>query len=556
MNKKNNSKTTKEPKKITKAAKKTSFGDIHSHYNNQVDLITSPKNQANKKKPVGKSPGSKNLLGKKPGPVRNSDIRKNEAYTKLFAYLIFVLFIFYIGGYFFVLANRETTDSTTVISGAIDEPLIAKGAIIRDETLFKSPVDGDVIYYVEDNEKIKSGTHVVSIQNSDNVDDILVELDNLDNKIFELQERRDDFSIAQKDAKRLASEIKLSIDNSMAGFSENNMGAFYRLKDNLDKKINVRNQLLLQEEATALKSYSEERQLALDSLDSNNQKIESPGSGIVSYYIDGFEVLFNFENLYSLTKANINSASKDKTVFNNKTVKQGDMVFKIINSNTWYIASYIDTAFIETWKEGDEKTISIEYNKNYDELNALVDRVIPGENESYVVFKLTSKVLNYINMREVNFKLSNSNEEGLKVINSAVTEMLLLKIPEKYIYGPDNDRIKHMVNGELKEETIRKYAPDQEYIWVVQQYPNIQYGDSVIDPNNPADTFKIEESMNINGVYLINSGIAKFARVYIKESVNGFTILEPSAEQGIRAYDVIVTDASGVTEGQRIYKKN
>ncbi len=526
--------------------KKTTFGDIHNQYNSQVDLINPTRKQT---KPAPK---------KKPNAEyqRKKNNRKNEFYTKLFALFVFVLFVFYIGGYFAVLMNRETISSTTVLSGAIGQPSISKGVIIRDETVYNAPAAGNVQYFVADNEKIKSGTVVASIQNSDNIDDILIELDNLDQKIYELQERRDDFSIAQKDAKRIAGQIKTGIDNTMFDFSTYNMDSIYKTKSGVDKKVSVRNQRLLQEDTGSVKSLSGERQMALDKFEENETPMKVVTSGIVSYYIDGFEDRFNFTNLYSLSKEHIKSATNDKTVVTSKEVIKEDKVFKLINSNTWYIASYVDPEAVEDWKEGEAKRIAIENSQTYHDVDVIVDRIITKQKEAYVVFKITNKVLDYINMREVNIKITGGADEGIKVPNSAVAEMLLLKIPKKYIYGKNSNLVNRMVNNEVKEVAISKYLSDEENIWVLQKYSIIQYGDIIVSAEDSSDTFKVEESMNIYGVYKINSGLAKFARIYIKEVSDGFTILDPDVEQGISSHDVIVTDAINVEEGQKIYKKN
>jgi len=478
--------------------------------------------------------------------------RQRLTQGKSLIYIVFIFICIYFIGYGFVFMSRESIPFDTIQYGSIDEPKTVKGIIIRDETIYKSTADGAVIFNVSDKEKVKGGTEVCSVRDEKAVKSLEDNLTDINKSIFTMQENRSELSLFYEDVKKINSQIKDIVDANIYNFSVFNIDAVNDFKAAVQKKIDTRNQMLLSENRGSLTELVEKKKEQEDAISKSILTLSAKNGGIVSYYTDGLEESINIGKLDAITKeqTNMETETYDLKTF----VSANDRVFKIVNSNEWYIAAYIPNSYIEDWKEDDSVVIYTDNDKTNGEISAVVHKLVNNSDESYVVLKITKYLLDYIDTRSINFEISRS-EKGLKIPLSSIATKTILKIPKQYV--KDDSVIKVSADG--KENIIIENSggdKDGAFIYTPENDNVLKLGDKVQNPEVTDDVYEIKEVINIQGIYIINSGIAEFKTLNTEESAQNSThiIIKPENNPQIRLYDRILTDTSNVQEDDMIYR--
>ncbi len=483
----------------------------------------------------------------------NARYEKRQKFTqgKFLISVAFLFIIVYFIGYGLVFMSRDSIPFDTIQYGSIDEPKSVKGIVVRDETVYKSTAAGAVVYDVSDKEKVRNGTVVCNIRDEDTVKSLEADLDDINKRIFTMQENRDELSLFYDDVKILNSQIKDIVDETIYNFSVLNIGVVNDFKSSVQKKIDTRNQLLLSENRGSLTGLIEKKQEQEEAISKNILTMSAKNGGIVSYYIDGLEESININSIDKITKE---QTTMDTESFDIKTyVSPNDGVFKIVNSNDWYIAAYIPNSYIDGWKLNDSVNIYTDSDKTDGKILAKVYKLDSFEDESYVVLQITKDILNYIDKRSINFEISKS-EVGLKIPLSAVVSKTILKVPKEYV---KDDYVIKVSENENENIFIENSGSDSEgnFIYTPETDGGLKLGDNVLKPDSIDDIYEIKDVINIQGVYIINSGIAEFKTINTEGFSENSThiVINPENNPKIRLYDRVLTDTSNVKEEEIIY---
>ncbi len=487
----------------------------------------------------------------------NERREKRQKFTqgKYLIYVVFAFIIIYFAGYGISFSLREDIAFDTIQIGSVDEPKSVKGIIIRDETVYKSSASGAIVYNVSDNEKVRNGSVVCSIRDEEAVKNLELNLNDINKSIMTMQENRDDLSLFYEDVKKVNSQIKGVVDEEIYNFSTFNIGIINDFKSSVQKKIDTRNQMLLSENRGSLTELAEKKKNQEELIAKNVLTMSAKNGGIVSYYTDGLEETINVSNIDKLTKE---QTTMDTESFDIKTyVSSGDKVFKIVNSNDWYIAAYIPNSYIEGWKPNDWVTVYSENDKTDGKISANIYKLESGESESYVVLKITKDMLDYIDKRSINFEISKS-DVGFKIPLSAVVQKTILKVPKEYVDENENSVIRVLDGGTKENIIIENSGSDSEgkFVYTLQNDGGLKLGDKLQNPESLEDIYEVKEVINIQGVYIINSGIAEFKTLNTEGSSENSThmIVMPENNSKIRLYDRVLTDTSNVEEEEKVYE--
>ncbi len=482
--------------------------------------------------------------------------RRNRMAFPIFVTL-FVLCFIYIIGCTYNFLTKKMVNYDVLSYGTIDTPKSAQGIIIRNEKVYNTNAAGVITYDVADNERVKKDTVVCSIKDEATVARMEAALDDINEDIMQLQTEREDISIYSDDVIKSNNEIKNIIDNSAMDYASMNIGKVYELKSNIQKQLDTRNQLLLSESKGALGDLVSQKNEQEELLNSNISKIAVDESGIVSYYIDGMEDKLNTDTMLTLSKSDTTASVSPENSFKT-SVRSGTPAFRLVTSNVWYIAAYIDSSYISEWEKGDTNhTIYAKDSSGKKHtLDCTVDD-ISGDaksKEKYVILRITKDMPDFIDMRNITFDIENT-DRGFKIPNSAIAEETLLRIPADYIDDASNV---YKVTGETvtavpvtvsgtNEETKESYIPVQLGV--------INVGDTIKKPASD-DTFAIADVLNTKGIYVVNTGIAEFRTINMTNSIsnNTHTILDPSVNTNIYVYDRILTDIKNVQKEDKVYE--
>lgn len=491
------------------------------------------------------------------------------------------LFSISVGGTLYKYATKKDIATMVVPMGSVDIPRVINGIIIRDEAVYRSNAGGNVDFWVADKQKVKSGTVVCSIKNPETTKALENQSEILSQKILDMQSLRTEVSAFTHDVSNINKKIKSDIDKNLFLLSGDDFSAVYKLKDSVEKNINKRNELLLSEGKGSLESYVNENRQYSEKLSQSIATVSVTEGGIVSYVVDGFEELLNFSNMDQVRKEETVMQIVPKISERVKETSEGSEVFKIVKSNEWYIASYIENDLTLNWKESDTVKLYLDKDGEYMGIDFKIEELERREKESFVLFKSNKQMYDFLDMRSVSFKTYDSIYSGIKIPENAITERTFLKIPEDYVINSKGrDVVYKLINDKTEEvaismKSLRLNEDKGGYVYVMQDFNNIKRGDTVIMPekekdsegeenapaaNNLEKTYVIDEIVVSKGVFKANSGIASFTSISTEgmtKGNNGYVILPASPEgsaSGIKIYDIIVSDAVNnyIQEGDRI----
>lgn len=501
---------------------------------------------------------SKKLSRSRPVPEYIHTHRRGRSISRsasVVAGIFFVFVLIYLVRSLYAFLMTPHIPTEVIKSGSIDLPRSVSGIIIRDEYVSAAGRQGRVTFSVNDYDRVKPGMTVCSIQNMEAVEDINKSMASIEEQILELQQMRKDISTVDPAVQRLNAQIKNIVDSRLPLFTTRNIAEMYALKDSVTQSINSRNQMILDENKNIREDLNVQQQQLLNRLSTHVSVIRADRSGIVSPVVDGLEQTLTFENRKELSREQTQMKVDYDKIIPKKDVQAEDIVFKIIASNDWYIAVYIENDLIEGYEEGDTRTLYLENKDEYIPVTVYVERIDQGYRESFVLFKCTKHIIEFLNMRNVNLKTTDSVRKGYKISNTAIATRTFLMIPTEYVYQSDKSYVmKQTEEGEVIVPVVIADTDDS-FVYVLDNVENLALSDTLVRSSS-ATVYTLSETLTVQGVYKVNNGFAEFKKITLDTEISqtsGYTILNPSLNQGIKAYDYIVTDAAGIEDGQIIY---
>lgn len=505
----------------------------------------------NVKKIAPAKTGAKRMV-KKPKP-------KAKFHIGSFVVLVFVvsILVFVIESGYSAL-TKKTIATVSINTEAIDtQDGIYKGIIIRDEKTLAGNSKGNVRFIVNDKERIKKDTEILQIRNDNEAIKLEDTIKSINTAVYDTQNRRGDYSLFYTEAKKINEQIQDNIEKTIYKAAGSDTSVVYALKESVEKNMAIRNQMMLTENKGSAESYTEERSHYEGELRSHVKSMYSTEAGIISYVTDGMEDIYTFENRTSLSKEEVNMKPDQISDNSNKEVEAGEAVYRLVTSNNWYIACYIENAVADLLSENSGKIIYLEQDESFIPMESVIEKIEKGTEESYVLFKLTKNIIDFMDIRNISFKLNDSVYNGYKIPSSAIVERTFLKIPNKYIY---NERIVSKRNAEGKSNGIaitvsrKGSGEDEGYSYVFLDFSGLVITDTIINPENPEDVYEIKETKTLRGVYKANNNIAKFYEINEESSVvsGGYILIDPEKNKGLSLYDKIIAEADDITENQII----
>lgn len=287
----------------------------------------------------------------------------------VFIYLIFKGVSFLIGFNTSVLVLKNDTYTMETKEKCI---------VIRDEYLIKSDTSGAISLLVDDNEKVQRSQNIATVYNG-NVDESINE------KIIKVKEEI-------RDLERENNSLKVGI----------------------------------------LSVKKEELNILEEKIKSNTTNYYANVSGIISYKYDNNENKYNSDSLLNLTKEDIENTSNNymTTTIDNKKIKQGTIIARVVNNNNCYIAFAVKEDN-KLFNKGESVKIEI---KN-DKINGEVYKIYNKNNYFIIVIKITQQ----------NIGIYDTRVEEFDIIYK---QMEALRIPKESIVKEDNKKGVYVINEE------------------------------------------------------------------------------------------------------------
>lgn len=440
---------------------------------------------------------------------------------------IFLYIIICVISYFL---SDNTIKSYTVMTGSLSTDNIYTGIALRDEQIVTSGYSGYINYYTREGERVGSGQLVCTIDESGQLKEILDE------------QNADDSALSENDLR----ELKSSITSFCSGFSKQEFDSVYDFKYDLEGTVLKLANTNVLENLTALNSASSSQPVVM---------CNSPVSGIITYYVDGYED----KTADDITVENFDRENYAKTqLITNDLVANQDPIYKLSTNENWSVIIQVDHAKAVELEEAEY--VKVRFLENQYESWGEVTILDKGSDGVFAQLAFNNSMITFATERFLDIELITENEAGLKVPNSAIVNKEFFLIPKEYMTKGGNSGSNGVLlevaggNGTLTTEFVATQIYQETETDYYVDNSALSAGDHLIMPDS-SESYTVSKSATLIGVYNINKGYADFKEVQILAQNDEYAIIRANTTYGLSAYDNIVLNAQSIQNlDQLIYE--
>ncbi len=481
--------------------------------------------------------------------------RKGRSPINVLTIALFAIILVYMVKYTFDFATGNTTIGIeTVDYGTIDIPNAFDGLVVRDEYVVSSAKGGEPAFNYGEGDKVKKNALVCVVRESETARKAEDRLQTLDESIIETQKNRLDISKYKDDILKTDSSIAEAVASAQTRIAGGSYDDVYTLRSAVQTQMDIRTDIWINENSESSDSLATQRRTYQTQLSNSTENLTASDSGILVLSCDSEEEKFTPETLETITKKDINASYSVKYLSKTKAVEAGSEVFKIVRSNIWYICAYIDNSIVADWEVGDAKTIKAVIEKSEKSADVTIESMTQGDSDTYVVFRSNKNIQQFLSVRSIEFYITDSTYEGLRVPNSAIIEKTFIKIPAVCVVeSAGGSAVIKRTDGKDELVKIEVESMDGDFAYIRQDFDSLKLGDTVLTGTGETATeYTLSEVSTKVGVLTANGAFAKFAGISVLGQNSQYTIVDP-ATSTLKAYDKIITNAAGANEGDEIY---
>ena len=304
--------------------------------------------------------------------------------------------------------------------GVLITKFSAEGFLIKDETVTKSQVKGQLEMSTNEGTRLAAGSEVASVNSLNDTSSLKEELEQVEESISALEKSEAETNLIINEKEKVGNLKESLVNKLQTNIIEGNFDEVYLLKEQLAlydekvKDVSFTNTLAGQ----SLENLKSKKEVISKEINSNHVKYYSQYGGIVSYIIDGYEETYlprEFEN-YTYDKLNSTKLKKDEVKTN---VNVGQPIYKIINNFEWYLAVKIeDLKEIEGFEVGDN--VQIHMKKDKEELRGRIVAINSSGKKGAMVVKFTTMLHDYYDIRFAEVDIIQSKNEGYRIPTKAI----------------------------------------------------------------------------------------------------------------------------------------
>lgn len=329
--------------------------------------------------------------------------------------------------YFFIMSIPiiRTSNARTIPIEKDDvvDIVTSKGIILRNEVVYNSETKGNVLFSIDEGEKLSRNTKIAEINNS-TYESYKNELSEIDREIEEYNRRiSSQQETLKKDINKNQNEIDHIIKEVQKNVAEQNYEEVQRLKDRLliisDKKDAITNEktLIMDQMSVAMKKKSE----IVNKMKQANLTYYAQTSGILSKTIDGFENEYSTRNLNDYKIGDLKALEdKGTTIADKSEITIGKPIFKIIEDQEWYIMTKIQDDNLQGLKKGNIVPLTIDKSKI--EVEGEIVKLEKSKKDTFLIIKVNKHIHDFYKERYVDLKIVKNTYSGLKVTTNAIVE--------------------------------------------------------------------------------------------------------------------------------------
>jgi len=434
-------------------------------------------------------------------------------------------------------------------------PRYAAGMIIRHEEVFYAPRDGRFVPYISDTDRVRGGTVVGRIQDTDAAERITTDVRDVEDEIIRLNALRPYFE-SDTVVQHINTNLNNIMSSNMRHFSAKNLSEINSLHEQLTQLTDTRVQIITSDGRYAVGDIGRRHEQLLEQQRRNSTNMYATDTGIMFPIVDGHESRVTPQNMRELTRVDISTAVDHTRLFPTRDVEAGDPVFKIVG-NTWYVAAFMPNEMVAHFEPGSRQMVYLfnDQTGNYQQTHMQVVHTEPHNRETFIIFRSTRNVIDFLNQRNVSIRTTNYTLRGLQISTSAISTRRFIGIPETHVHGVGSYFILQRTIYGLEPMAIAISSRSDGMVYIQEDMLALSIGDSLAPVSLHLRDYIISDAAikRLHGVYVTTHGSAQFVEIVLDREpleTETHTLLNPTLNANLRQFDTIATDASTVTQGQ------
>lgn len=444
--------------------------------------------------------------------------------------IIFVAILVYVIYCIFASLQVEHISPYEVKEGSLATNYTYRGIAIRQESIVTADKAGYINYYAREGERVACGDLVYTVDETGRLNDYLQSTDMGDNALSE----------------RELAELRGEVVSFIHGFTPEDFDSTYNFKYSL--------------KGTVMRLANANMMQSISDINSSSDLADmvnfcrSSGSGIVTYWTDGYE---------QLTPEMVSAELFEEKDYEKKQllgvdlITQGDAVYKLSTDENWSLVVPVEEELGGSLQE--KGVVKIRFLKNQYESWANTKLIRGSDGNPFLQLDFNNSMVTFATDRYVDIELILNDEVGLKIPNSSIVQKDFYLVPGDYMTkGADgSDGVileRYNEEGNIYSEFLETsvYNYDEENKEYYLDSAALAIGSNIIKPDSQ-EKYTISRKASLTGVYNMNKGYADFRQINILYQNEEYAIVKSNTRYGLNVYDYIVLEAAAVNDAQFIY---
>ena len=443
----------------------------------------------------------------------------------------------------------------------LEVQLFTPAMIVRDERVYRADISGTVVSHVRDFVRVREGDLLVSVlQDVDAIEAIQAARREIEDQAIGIHGRRF-HSPAANEIYRINTSLRGLMDSGLPDFSQLNLAEIYLLNERLVEQTEFRNQTIINSIRPVMQDIDRELNHADLVENLHLHDIVATQGGLFSPFIDGLENTFTPFTVRYLSRADTLHVVDHAAITPAREVEEGEPVFKIVG-NTWYVVAYLPMSEVEGFALHQNRTIFLESEDTgrFEPVSMRVVHMYSYVTDVFIIFRSSRNVDRFLNQRNVNVRITDNVQNGLRIPTTAIATRNLVRVPISHLHGVEGNHFIQRFVGEGVTERVNVFVNNTSgyYAYILNEGMLIAVGDVLAPFDLDFGSYILWDTniITVRGVFRANLGVAEFRQIFLEEEIPdtgvGHVILNPARNRGLMQFDTIVTDASAVREGDLV----
>ena len=401
------------------------------------------------------------------------DLKNKKMKKKYIIYLIFAIIILYILFSIYLLV-KTPNETITVDNGMLTLEESSTGYIIRNETVLKGEnYKNGLTPIIAEGERTAKGQTVFRYSGNEE-EDTKEKIEEINSKIQEALSNQPNL-FSTTDIKNLERQIDEKTQNLN---KITDTGTISEFKKQIEEIVNKKAKIAGSQSKSGeyIQQLTTQKEEYENKLTEDSEYITAPGSGVVSYRVDGLEDVLTTSDFSTITKNTLDKLDLKTGKIISTSTESG----KIIDNFKCYIATVLESNIAKNAEIGKKVKITL---SSGNEINAEIKYIAKeSDDKILIVFELKSLTQELIEYRKISFNITWWSASGLKVPNSSILEdekgfkyVVRRKLGEdkKIIVKVLNKNEKYSIISPYKEEELNSLGIDIDNYTKILQYDTI-----------------------------------------------------------------------------------